>query len=230
MDENRVTRIHTGFWPTLALLSCLAAPGHAGAIHGSVRTPPAGAPAPATANPYAGNANAIPGATAAPQGRVTDAVLWIDGLDAETSARLPAPTSRPQLVQQDQTFVPHVLAVAVGSEVDFPNRDPIYHNVFSLSPVQRFDLGKYPKGHSRTVSFRRTGVARVFCDIHSNMEAYVVVVPNRAFARPDASGAFRLPDLPPGDYVLVLWHPDFGETRTNVTLPGDGDVRVQPGF
>lgn len=230
MDENPVTRFGIRLWLLTTLTACLATAGQAGVIVGTVRTPATGAPEAPAANPYAGNANAIPGAAAPPHGQVGDAVLWIATLDPAVARDLPEAATRPQLVQRNQAFEPHVLAIAAGTEVDFPNRDPIYHNVFSLSPISRFDLGKYPKGQSRTVTFRRAGIARVFCDIHSNMEAYVVVVPNRAFARPDASGAFRLPELPAGNYVLVLWHPDFGEHRTTVTVPADGDVRVQPGF
>jgi plastocyanin len=212
-----------------ALLALLAAGADAGIIRGTVRAPAATAPRPAL-DPYAGNANAIPGAAGPAQGQVTDAVIWVESLPPEVAAALPEPPVRAQLVQRNQMFVPRVLPVAIGTEVDFPNRDPIYHNVFSLSPVQRFDLGKYPKGQSRTVTFRRAGVAHVFCDIHSNMEAFVVVTPNRAFTHPDASGAFALPDLPAGRYVLVLWHPEFGESRTAVTVPPEGDARADLAF
>jgi plastocyanin len=225
MDEMLVNLFRRGIWLSVAGLALLAAAAHAGVIRGTVRVPSTGAPR-AALDPYAGNANALPGAAAPAQGRVADAVVWVEKLPAEIAAALPATPGRARLVQEDQTFKPRVLAVAVGSEVDFPNRDPIYHNVFSLSPVQRFDLGKYPRGQSRTVTFRRTGIAHVFCDIHSNMEAFVVVVPNRAFTQPDAAGAYALPDLPAGDYVLVLWHPDLGESRTPVTIPADADARV----
>lgn len=220
---------HTGFVLLAALLALPAGPADAGVIRGSLRAP-AAEPARAAPDPYAGNANAIPGAAPPATGRITDAVIWVEALPGTVAAGLPGPSGRPQLVQRNQAFVPRVLAVAVDSEVDFPNRDPIYHNVFSLSPVHRFDLGKYPKGQSRTVRFRRAGVAHVFCDIHSNMEAFVVVTPNRAFTQPDDSGAWALPELPPGRYVLVLWHPEFGETRSTVTLPPEGDVRADLAF
>jgi plastocyanin len=229
MDETLVNPVRRGTWLSVAMLALFCATAHAGVIRGTVRVPSGGAPR-AALDPYAGNANALPGAAAPAQGRAADAVIWVEKLPAETAAALPERPGRARLVQEGQTFKPRVLAVAVGNEVDFPNRDPIYHNVFSLSPVRRFDLGKYPRGQSRTVAFRRTGVAHVFCDIHSNMEAFVVVVPNRAFAQPDAAGAFALPELPAGDYVLVLWHPDSGEARTRVTVPADGDVRVALGF
>jgi hypothetical protein len=120
--------------------------------------------------------------------------------------------------------------VAVGTEVDFPNRDAIYHNVFSLSPVKRFDLGKYPRGHSKQVTFGKPGRVQVFCDIHSNMEAHIIVLPHRAFTRPGEKGAYALPDLPAGTYTLVLWHPDFGETRTKVTVTAQQDTRADLGY
>lgn len=214
---------------SVVLLAALAPAAGAGVIRGTVRVP-ALPPAPEALRPYAGNANAFPDAGPPAQGLVTDAVVYVETLDPAVADSLPPSPIRPRLVQEHQSFEPHVLPVAVGTEVDFPNRDAIYHNVFSLSPVQRFDLGKYPRGQSRQVRFRRTGVGHVFCDIHSNMEAFIVVLPHRAFTQPDADGAFALPDLPPGDYRLVLWHPDFGETRTAVTVPDSGDVRVRLGY
>jgi plastocyanin len=212
-------------WLAAGLIALMAAPASAGIIRGEVRLPPAGA-APVALQPYAGNANSLPGARAPVPGRVRDAIVYVERLSPDVSAAIPAPALRPQLIQEEQSFKPRVLAVARGTEVDFPNRDAIYHNVFSLSPIQRFDLGKYPRGQSRQVTFRRAGVVHVFCDIHSNMEAFIRVLPNRAFAQPDDSGAFALPDLPGGTYELVLWHPEFGETRAAVSVPDSRDARV----
>jgi plastocyanin len=216
-------------WFCAVLLFAGARAGEAGVVRGTVHLPAAGA-ARAALKPYAGNANALPGAGHSAPGRPEDTVIHVESLDAAVAAALPASPGKPELVQRNQAFEPRVLAIAAGTEVEFPNRDAIYHNVFSLSPTQRFDLGKYPRGQSKRVTFRRTGRVHVFCDIHSNMEAYVVVLPHRAFARPDASGAYALPDLPGGTYELVLWHPDFGETRRTVTVPADGDARVDLEF
>lgn len=211
----------------MALVVCLvaAAPAAAGVIRGTVRLP-AATDAKSTLQPYAGNANALPGASAAAPGRVQDAVVYVASLPGPVAASLPERSGRPQLVQEHQAFTPRVLAVAIGTEVDFPNRDAIYHNVFSLSPVQRFDLGKYPRGQSKQVTFRRAGRVQIFCDIHSNMEAHVVVLPHRAFAQPGEKGAYALPALPPGTYDVVLWHPDFGEVHREVTLGAEGDARL----
>jgi plastocyanin len=114
----------------------------------------------------------------------------------------------PRLVldQRNQTFVPWVLAVPVGATVEFPNNDSTFHNVFSLSKARRFDLGRYPRGASRSVRFDRPGVVRVFCEIHAHMNAYVLVFSHRFFATTDESGRYRMSGVPPGDYRLVLWY------------------------
>jgi plastocyanin len=114
--------------------------------------------------------------------------------------------------QRNETFVPHVLAVRTGTVVDFPNNDRIYHNVFSLSPTRRFDLGRYAVGRSKAVRFDRPGVVRVFCDIHSHMNAFIVVFAHRFFVVPQPDGEFQLPAVPPGTYTVAGWY--------------EGDVRV----
>jgi len=117
--------------------------------------------------------------------------------------------------------------VRVGTKVEFPNQDRMYHNVFSVSPVKRFDLGKYSRGHSKAVTFDRPGVVNVFCDIHSDMAAFVYVLPHHVFAQPAANGEFSLPDLPPGTYSLKVWHPDFGERIREIKVPEGRDLAVE---
>jgi hypothetical protein len=107
--------------------------------------------------------------------------------------------------QRNQTFVPWVLAVSVGTTVDFPNSDSTFHNVFSLSRTRRFDLGRYPRGQQRSVRFDRPGVVRVFCEIHSHMNAFILVFAHRYFAVTDAASRYRIDGVPPGEYRLVLW-------------------------
>lgn len=173
--------------------------------------------------PYAGHASSMPMHAMPALGAVTDAVVYVEAIGAAADSTLPE-TARPKLAQKDQSFVPRVVVVAAGGSVDFPNMDPIYHNVFSVSPPRRFDLGKYPRGESRTVRFTKPGLVNVFCDIHSNMAAFILVVPNRAFAQPRTDGSFRLPALPPGRYALAWWHPDFRGGRREIELGSDDAV------
>jgi plastocyanin len=164
-------------------------------------------------------------------GAYTDAIVYVDRVPAHAESILAAkPAETPKLAQKDQSFVPRVLAIAVGTKVDFPNMDPIYHNVFSLSPAQRFDLGKYPRGSSRPVVFRKPGLVNVFCDIHSDMAAFVMVLPHHGFTRPNAGGEFTLPELPAGRYTVRAWHPDLGEQFTEVDVPASGSVSVKLEF
>ena len=129
--------------------------------------------------------------------------------------------SRAVMDQRNERFVPHVLAVTVGTVVDFPNSDRTYHNVFSLSRAKRFDLGRYAAGRSKSVRMDRAGVVRVFCDIHSHMNAFVLVFAHPFFDVTEADGRFELANVPPGTYSVVGWHE--GEAR--VTRP----VTVSPG-
>lgn len=129
--------------------------------------------------------------------------------------------ARAVMDQRNERFVPHVLAVMVGSVVEFPNSDLTYHNVFSLSRAKRFDLGRYAAGKSKSVRMDRPGVVRVFCDIHSHMSAFVLVLNHPFFDVTDTDGRFELPALPAGTYTVVGWYE--GEAR--VSSP----VVVQPG-
>jgi len=122
------------------------------------------------------------------------------------SAATPAPTERAALRQRGERFAPHILPVLRGTTVDFPNDDALFHNVFSLSRAKEFDLGRYPRGTSRSTTFERAGAVQVFCHIHSDMSAVVLVLDNPYYAMPDAEGRYSIPGLPPGDYTIVAWH------------------------
>jgi plastocyanin len=128
---------------------------------------------------------------------------------------------RAELRQQSRQFEPRVLVVPAGSTVSFPNADPVFHNVFSLSSAKKFDLGYYPAGQSRTLKFDAPGVVQVYCHLHPNMYAAIVVVPNRWYARPGEDGTFSLHDVPPGDYWLVAWHTSGGFFRKTVRVTAD---------
>ncbi len=139
----------------------------------------------------------------------SDVVVWLT--PQGDTPRPPRTTSprRFRIDQKDKTFMPHVLVVPTGSFVDFPNLDPIFHNVFSLFDGRRFDLGLYEAGTTRGVHFTRPGVCYVFCNIHPEMSAVVVVVDSPYFASSTSAGAFTIADVPQGRYRLSVWHERF---------------------
>jgi plastocyanin len=143
-------------------------------------------------------------------------VLYLEGPNlAQLAAARLAPVAMEQL---DRRFTPDLVVVPVGSSVSFPNMDPIFHNIFSLSKPKEFDLGSYNKGDSRSVTFTKPGVVYVYCHLHPNMAATIVVTPSRYFVRADPSGQFRIPNVPPGQYTLVAWHKAAGFFRKPVQI------------
>jgi plastocyanin len=212
----------------VALLLAVASAAEAGVIRGEIRAPARGASGSFHSDPYPGRADALPGRHMEAGPTIADAVVYLDRAPSDEAETATGP--HPELQQKDQSFVPRVLAIQVGTTVDFPNRDPIFHNVFSVSPAKRFDLGKYPRGHSRSVRFDKEGRVNVYCDIHSNMAAFILVFPHRFFAQPSASGKFALPAVPSGTYQLRVWHPDFGEITRSIEVPESGDAFVELSF
>lgn len=135
------------------------------------------------------------------------------------------PHIHPQLDQRDMVFRPLVLPIVVGTTVDFPNSDPLFHNVFSLSQPKEFDLGRYPKGQKKSLTFDRTGVVSVYCEIHSYMFATILVLQNPFFAVPDEEGEFTLNNVPAGTYHLSLWYGrKKSETRTVTVAPNQTTI------
>lgn len=126
--------------------------------------------------------------------------------------------ARAVMDQRDETFVPHVLAVTAGTTVDFNNNDRTYHNVFSFTKGNRFDLGRYGRGRSKSVRFDRPGIVRVFCDIHSHMSAFILVFGHRYFAVTDAAGRYQIEGVPPGAYTLVAWNDGQARESRTVTV------------
>ncbi len=160
-----------------------------------------------------------------------DAVVWLTPLSSISNrpamVDAQAAPRRLHLVQKQKRFEPHVLAVPLGSAVDFPNNDPLFHNVFSLFNGKRFDLGLYEAGTTRAVIFDRPGICYIFCNIHPEMSALVVVVDTPYFAVSDAAGEIAIPDVPPGRYRLQVFHerclPEFLRTLTReVTVSAEG--------
>lgn len=138
------------------------------------------------------------------------AVVWLRPFPngSEGLLTVPAPADRPplRLVQRHKRFDPHVLVVPVGSRVQFPNLDPFFHNVFSLFEGKRFDLGLYEAGSTRTEKFDRPGVCYIFCNIHPEMSAVVVVLDTPYYGTSDRAGEITIPNVPPGRYQLQVWY------------------------
>src|SRR5262249_26018391 len=124
--------------------------------------------------------------------------------------------------QRNETFVPHVLAITTGTTVDFPNSDKFYHNVFSLSKTKTFDLGRYAAGRTRDVRFDRAGIVRVFCEIHSHMNAFILVFSHPFFALTDAEGRYRIENVPPGTYGVTAWNEGTASDTKSVMVPDGG--------
>lgn len=132
-------------------------------------------------------------------------VVWLEpvGNAAIIAVRTP---SRAEVDQKNKKFIPHILAIPVGSTVDFPNSDPIFHNAFSNFEGKVFDIGLYAPGTSRSVRFDRPGVVRVFCNIHPTMSAVIVVLNTPYFAETNRDGQYQIPNVPAGEYILRLFH------------------------
>jgi plastocyanin len=126
----------------------------------------------------------------------------------------------PEMIQQNKTFIPFILPVQTGTVVEFPNLDPLYHNVFSYSRAKRFDLGRYDEGKSKTVKFDQPGVVDVFCEIHDNMHAYVLVLDSPWFTQVSANGNYSL-DVPAGDYKVYAWIPSRQSEPVEIKLDGN---------
>jgi plastocyanin len=176
-----------------------------------------------------------PPASAPEAAEIRNVVLYLEhapALDAAT------PPVRATMRQEDERFAPHVLPILQGTAVDFPNEDDVFHNVFSLSSARTFDLGRFPKGSAKSVQFDRAGVVQVFCHIHSDMSAVVLVLDNAFHTVPAANGRYVLEGVPPGEYTVVGWHERIrpvlrkvrvtaGETARldfNIPLPRGGET------
>jgi len=153
-------------------------------------------------------------------------VLWLEPIDKP--AALPQP-KRVEMLQKDKTFQPHVLAISVGSTVNLPNLDPIFHNAFSNFSGQPFDVGLYKPGTTRSVTFTHAGIVRVFCNIHSTMSAIIAVLATPWYTVTPSTGKYTVTGVPPGDYMLHLFHEraqkeNLGFLERRITVPESGLV------
>jgi plastocyanin len=151
---------------------------------------------------------------------VTRSVLYLESAPSPAFAVLEPQSAT--MDQRNETFVPHVLAIAVGTTVDFPNSDNTYHNVFSISKTRSFDLGHYAAGRSKSVRFDRPGIVRVFCEIHSHMSAFILVFSHQYFSVTSADGRYQIGRVPPGRYTLDAWNEGEVRESRQVEVPGDG--------
>lgn len=152
------------------------------------------------------------------------AVVFIEGPIPGAPARPPA--APPVMVQRDTAFVPAALAIPVGTTVSFPNGDPFFHNVFSYSSSARFDLGRYPRGEAKEVTFDEPGLVKVYCEVHEFMRAIILVSENPFSAVVDERGHFRLEGIPAGTYTVVAWHPDMEPVEREVRVTAGGTARL----
>jgi plastocyanin len=141
-----------------------------------------------------------------------------------------APAARPSaataVTQRGEAFDPHLLVVPVGAIVAFPNDDPVFHNVFSYSRAKRFDLGRYRRGESKTVSFDQPGYIKVMCEVHKWMRAGIVVVENPYYSIVAESGRFRIDGVPAGRYSVAVEHFDRRPHVAEIEVPEGGTARL----
>jgi plastocyanin len=152
---------------------------------------------------------------------LSDVVVYVDG------ARAKPRSSRATVTMKGKAFTPRVLVVGVGTTVDFPNEDPIFHNVFSVSGDNRFDLDLYKRPKSGSWTFQHPGLARVYCNIHPQMSAVVLVRDNPFFTKAAPDGSFSLEDVPAGRYTLKAWHERGGEAAAEVVVPAEGRTAAE---
>ena len=164
----------------------------------------------------------LPGTTLADLGPV---VVYVDGATAAAVAR--APAELPSVHQKDARFAPSFLAISAGQSVAMPNDDRIFHNVFSYSKPNDFDLGLYPSGQSRTVPFRHPGVVKLYCAIHESMNGAIFVAPTPWFAVAGADGAFAIRGVPAGRHQLRTWNEKLPDTERAIEVGPSGEVVVE---
>lgn len=182
--------------------------------------PPVATPVPTPVPPPKPTSVSIAGTVLSTAGGAPKhAVVYLEG--GQLSGQ-PPPTERPTISQRGARFRPEFLVITVGQTVNMPNDDRIVHNVFSVSPVKRFDLGHYPQGELRSVTFDKPGVIELYCNIHENMQAVVVVAPSKFYGQVGEDGRYSIPNVPPGKYRLVAYSPELGQESMQVDLQPGG--------
>jgi len=209
------------WWSALAACAALTcvpvspAQAQTGSIQGTVTLE--SLPPRRTASRYPGGA-----AASAEVQPVPTVVYLVGSLPGST-----APAMSAQMVQRDTAFAPAAVMIGVGGSVEFPNEDPFFHNVFSYSSSQRFDLGRYPQGQSKTVDFSEAGVVSVFCEVHDKMRGVIIVTESPHHAVVSADGSFRIDGIPPGEHTVAFWSADHEATEHTVTVIAGQTARIE---
>jgi plastocyanin len=151
-----------------------------------------------------------------PVSDVGNAVIYLEGRGPRGAP------ARVEMALDGRSFTPQVVVVAVGSTVSFPNHDPFNHNVFSLSEPNAFDLGLYGRGESGDHRFRRAGLVQVYCNIHPRMSGFILIRDNAYYTQPGADGSYTIENVPPGTYILHVWHERTPEVTREITVPAGG--------
>jgi hypothetical protein len=216
-----------GVWLSLAFAPATATSANATTVSGVVRRPPAASAAKAP------EPNRYRGREATHETTVTGvpcacnpgefSVIWITG---DNLPPIVLPAKAPTMSQKDRMFTPAVLAIPLGTTVEFPNQDPYFHNVFSYSKIRTFDLGRYPKGKSEAVRFDKPGIVPVFCEIHYSMRAYIHVLATPYYAVSDISGKFTIPNVNPGSYDIHVWQENLAEIVEPLSV-SNSDVEIE---
>lgn len=152
---------------------------------------------------------------------LSDVVVYVEG------ARIKPRPATASVVMKGKAFFPRVVVVPVGGTVEFPNQDPIFHNAFSVSGENRFDLALYKRPKVGSATFRHPGVVRVYCNIHPQMSAVVVVRDNPLFTKAAVDGTFSIEGVPAGSWTVKAWHERAGEAAAQVTVPETGAAQAR---
>jgi len=175
------------------------------------------APAPGASTTVAGKVLLVKGAT--PRADASNAVVWIVGPRGGSGGPV-------KMTQESKRFTPRVLVVPRQATVEFPNADPIYHNVFSVSGENRFDLGLYRSGSMKSRRFEQPGLVRVYCNIHPQMVGFLMVIDSEFAAVTGRDGAFRFEGVPAGSWTVKAWHEEGGEVAIPLKVPAGSDAPV----
>lgn len=163
----------------------------------------------------------VTGSVALPNKKAAgSAVVYLEG------GKKGSPLSKYVIDQRDKVFLPHVSVITQGTTIEFPNNDNVFHNVFAYFNAKKFDLGMYPRGTTKSKTFDKVGVVALFCNVHSEMSAYIVVVDTPYYTIADKQGKFQLKNVPPGNYVMHTWHESGAVSQQNISVKSDTSTNI----